>query len=98
MNNIEIGVPTFGYDLAQGILEIISHSNGIFHLTNSGFASRYEYAKYILDKSSKSEVVINNNLSKGLNSPKKVLLVNNTKINLRHWQDALDDYLSRIAK
>jgi dTDP-4-dehydrorhamnose reductase len=95
MNNIEIGVPTFGYDLAQGILEIISHSNGIFHLTNSGFASRYEYTKYILGNSTKSEVIINNDLSKGVIRPEKVLLVNNTNIELRHWKDALNDYLSR---
>jgi dTDP-4-dehydrorhamnose reductase len=45
--NDQIGSPTYGADLAQAILTIITHSNwqaGIYHFSNEGEISWYEFA------------------------------------------------------
>ncbi|MDD3408197.1 MAG: dTDP-4-dehydrorhamnose reductase, partial [Methanobacteriaceae archaeon] len=46
--NDQIGSPTFTYDLAKGISEIIKTDKyGVYHLTNSGSCSWYEFSKEI---------------------------------------------------
>ena len=45
----EIGSPTFTLDLAPGILDLHGRgASGVFHLTGSGSASRYEMAEEII--------------------------------------------------
>lgn len=47
----EIGSPTYTVDLAQATLDLLDrNANGIWHVTNSGQVSRYEYAKAILEE------------------------------------------------
>jgi dTDP-4-dehydrorhamnose reductase len=47
----EIGSPTYTIDLAQATLDLIDRSaKGIWHVTNSGHVSRYDYAKAILEE------------------------------------------------
>ena len=52
----QIGTPTYAGDLADAILEIISkHSQSgveVFHFSNEGVASWYDFAKEIIDLSS----------------------------------------------
>ena len=47
----EIGSPTNSYDLSKTIMEIIPHLTNtkteIFHFSNLGFCSRFEFAKKI---------------------------------------------------
>jgi len=48
----QIGTPTYAPDLAQGILDIISRGGmhyGLFHYSNEGAASWYDFAKAIFD-------------------------------------------------
>lgn len=45
----QVGCPTYTKDLAKSLLDIgLSRYTGIFHVTNQGSCSRYEYAKKIL--------------------------------------------------
>lgn len=46
------GRPTFTFDLARALVLLLSvHSYGIFHVTNSGECSWYDFAKAIFDLS-----------------------------------------------
>ena len=48
--NDQIGSPTYTLDLAKAIAELIKKpAYGIYHITNSGSCSWYEYAKEIFD-------------------------------------------------
>src|SRR6185503_12773777 len=45
----EVGNPTYAPDLAEAIAQLIeTHTYGIYHLTNAGYCSRYDFAKEIL--------------------------------------------------
>lgn len=59
----QLGTPTNANDLAAYVLEIIesgSKAFGIYHFSNEGEATWYDFAKEILDYSQKSEEVILN--------------------------------------
>ncbi len=46
----EVGSPTYAPDLAAALHKLIAHPlYGVYHLTNSGVCSRYEWAKAILE-------------------------------------------------
>jgi dTDP-4-dehydrorhamnose reductase len=46
----KFGSPTFTQDLAKKVLEILETGEyGLYHVSNSGSASRYEYVKYIVE-------------------------------------------------
>ena len=46
----EIGCPTYTPDLAHAVFELVARTDGgIFHLVNAGSASRFEWARAVLD-------------------------------------------------
>ena len=48
--NDKFGSPTFTEDLAAKVLEIVeSEEYGLYHVTNSGWASRYDYVQCIVE-------------------------------------------------
>lgn len=94
INDIEIGVPTYGLDLANAIMHHLHLDNGIYHITNSGSASRFQYAKYILDLTTKGEILIDNILPDNVRRPSKVILMNHNMLEMRHWSLSLSEYLS----
>ncbi|MBW2004946.1 MAG: dTDP-4-dehydrorhamnose reductase [Deltaproteobacteria bacterium] len=49
--NDQIGSPTWSYRLAQQIKVLIDNrKEGVYHATSEGYCSRYEWAKYFLEK------------------------------------------------
>ncbi len=53
----EVANPTFVDDLADGIVQLVGSGRfGIYHLTNAGYCSRYDYARHILDASGRSQI------------------------------------------
>jgi dTDP-4-dehydrorhamnose reductase len=90
--------PTYAWDLAQAIKNLIFNKPpyGIYHLTNEGSASWYEYAQ---------EIFHFKNIHIGLNKttaaeffskakrPIDSSLNNNKLPKLRLWQEALEEYL-----
>ncbi len=46
----QVSVPTYSVDLAKAVIDLIkSRIYGIYHITNSGYCSRYRWAKFILE-------------------------------------------------
>ncbi len=110
--NDQIGSPTYTKDLAQAIAQLIGGESkdsitraslyGIWHITNSGQCSWYEFAGEILQD---SDVLVKPITSEELNRPAKrprfSALENSVRKlqgwkPLRHWKEALKDYLKEI--
>jgi dTDP-4-dehydrorhamnose reductase len=88
--NDQFGKPTYTMDLANKVKEIIELDSGIYHITNDGICSWYEFASSIIDN------VIpctSEGFQRKAKRPKYSVLTN-TKIEpMRHWREALKDYL-----
>lgn len=96
----EVGSPTYAPDLAVAIARLIeSEVYGIYHLTNAGVCSRYEWAKEILRLAGLESVPVtpSENYVRPAPVPKHLELANlcgaQLGITLRPWQEALADYV-----
>ena len=87
----QFGKPTYTADLAQKTAEIIGMGAGIYHITNEGVCSWYEFASAVIPNivSCSSDEFI-----RKAKRPKYSVLVNRKTEPMRHWKDALKDYLS----
>jgi len=99
--NDQIGSPTYAYDLAIAIMDLISAGEyGFYHITNAGYCSWYELACKIFEiKNTKTKVIPID--TKKLNRPAKrpgfsVLGNIKSKVKLRSWEEALKEYLMTI--
>lgn len=97
----EVSSPTYAPDLAQAIARLIRTGHyGIYHLTNSGFCSRYEWACEILRQTGRGHVpvepITTDQWSRPAPPPLYAPLVNFSGaalgITLRSWQAALQEY------
>nr|MBC7244773.1 dTDP-4-dehydrorhamnose reductase [Chloroflexota bacterium] len=96
----EVGSPTYAPDLAEALHRLIAHPlYGIYHLTNAGVCSRYEWAKAILELAGRPDYPIFP--TQGYVRPAKVparcelrnfCAATQLGITLRHWREALADY------
>ncbi len=94
--------PTFTADLAQKTKELIEHdATGLFHLTNDGECSWFEFAQGALDLAgveAKMEPIDSGQLSQRARRPPYSALTT-TRLEavglkpLRPWKEALNDYL-----
>ena len=99
----EIGNPTYAPDLAQALVRLVHTGRfGIYHLTNEGACSRYEWAREILRLSGREHVPItpisSQEWSRLARPPLRAVLANTAAaalgIRLRHWREALADYFA----
>jgi len=102
----QVGSPTYARDLARGIEKLMSTTNtayGIYHLTNSGSCSWYEFAlkiiEYALIKDVQLEPVTSQDVERPAVRPKMSILDGSryrdlTQQPLRLWQEALREYLA----
>ncbi len=99
----EVSAPTYAPDLAVAIARLIRTEHfGIFHFTNSGFCSRYEWACKILELAGRSAVQVEPITSdrwKRLAPPPLYAPLENfvgaaLGITLRPWQEALQEYFA----
>ncbi len=88
--NDQFGKPTYAVDLARKTIEIIDLPAGIYHITNDGVCSWYEFASAIIDNAvpCKSEEFI-----RKARRPTYSVLVNTKTTPMRHWKEALAEYL-----
>lgn len=88
--NDQFGKPTYTMDLATKIKEIIELNPGIYHITNDGVCSWYEFASSIID-----DVIpcISEEFLTKAKRPKYSVLVNTKTEIMRHWKEALGEYL-----
>ncbi len=94
----EINSLTYTVDLARQTKLLLDKELpfGIYHITNSGQASWYDYAREIF-KISKVNVKLNPvpsiEFSRKAKRPKKSVLVNTKLPQLRNWKEALSEFL-----
>jgi len=97
----ELISPTYARDLAEGIAGIAqTGSYGLYHLTNSGSCSWYEFTREIFDLAEvEAEVVPIPGSEYPLPAARPANGVMSTlgSPELRHWREALVDYLEREA-
>ena len=99
----QVGSPTFTYDLAEKLKEIIGKGYGIYHITNSSSCSWYEFASEIARlKSCKTK--IKPTTTEKFNLPARrpsYSVLDNTMLRLegmkelRHWKEALQSYIDK---
>jgi dTDP-4-dehydrorhamnose reductase len=91
--------PTYAADLAEGIAGVIEDGHyGLYHLTNSGSCSWYEFAREIFDLAGVEVEVIpvpGSEYPLPAARPANGVLSTLGSQELRHWREALDDYLKR---
>lgn len=101
----QVGSPTYTKDLAPLLVDMLeSDKYGTYHATNDGYCSWYEFAKEIFDVAgvdikvnpittdmypTKAKRPFNSKMSKNK------LIENEFKM-LRHWKDALKDYINNV--
>lgn len=97
--NDQFGNPTYSVDLAKRTKEIINNIKpdyGIYHITNSGSCTWFDFAKKIIEQKKISCQIIpcaSTDFPRPAKRPAFSIL-NNTKLPLmRTWQEALQDYL-----
>jgi dTDP-4-dehydrorhamnose reductase len=94
--------PTYARDLAGGIAEVIgSGLYGLYHVTNSGSCSWYEFAREIFDLADVEvavEPVPGSEYPLPAERPANGILSDLGSPRLRHWREALVEYLERELK
>ncbi len=99
----EVGSPTYVVDLAAALAALIqTHAYGVYHLVNAGVASRYEFAREILQRSGRGQIPVEPvtlaEFKRDSTPPPYAPLANNAAaalgITLRPWQAALAEFLT----
>ncbi|WP_428909664.1 dTDP-4-dehydrorhamnose reductase [Niallia sp. Krafla_26] len=103
----QIGSPTYTVDLASFLVELIeSDKFGIYHASNSGICSWYEFAVEIFKQSGlavKVNPLTSDQFPRPATRPKYSVLSKNKLIEegftpLRNWKEALTAYLTEMKK
>jgi dTDP-4-dehydrorhamnose reductase len=98
----EVGNPTYAPDLATAIAALVhTDAYGVYHLTNAGYCSRYDFAREILRISGREHVPIEpitlDDFERASTPPRFAPLANTAAaglgIQLRPWQEALEEFL-----
>jgi dTDP-4-dehydrorhamnose reductase len=98
----EVGNPTYNDDLAEAIGKlVVTGRYGIYHFVNEGACSRYEFARYFLDKAgykdTPAEKISAAEWPRASVPPAYASITNlagkHIGITLRPWQEAVDDFL-----
>jgi len=104
----QIGTPTYAYDLADAIVKILPQmtmqNRGVYHFTNEGVCSWYDFAHEIMKLSNlKCEVIPIPSSAYPTRAKRpfysvldKTKIKNTFDIKTRHWSDALRDCLQRM--
>ena len=93
--------PTYARDLAGGIIQILeTEGYGLYHLTNAGSCSWYEFTRGIFRLGNVGTELVpipNSDYPLPAARPANGVLSTLGSPTLRHWQEALADYLEREA-
>ena len=105
--NDQVGRPTFTFDLASALVRLLERSDyGIFHVTNSGYCSWYEFAQRIVKLSGVRATEVRPVKSSRFQSlarrPLYSVLENQRLAQLGfrplpRWEDSLKEYFARRA-
>jgi dTDP-4-dehydrorhamnose reductase len=88
--NDQVGKPTYTVDLARKTPEIISRGPGIYHITNDGVCSWYEFAGDFIPNAVPCSTA---EFPRKAKRPAFSVLLNSKTTPLRHWREAVKDYI-----
>lgn len=100
----EVACPTFTEDLADAVVKLVNTRQfGIYHCTNSGYCSRFEYAKKILELSGRAHIPVEPitlaDFPRPSTPPPFTPLANFAAaalgITLQPWEQALEEFLQK---
>ena len=100
----EFGNPTYALDLAQAIAHLIETRHyGVYHFVNTGYCSRYEYARAVLELAGQGHIPVipiqHHQWPRRATPPRHAVLRNTIGprlgITLRPWREALMAYFTR---
>lgn len=86
----QLGKPTYTADLARKTEKIIGMGPGIYHMTNDGVCSWYEFASAIIPNTIPCN---SEEFPRKAKRPRFSVLVNTKTTPMRHWRIALAEYL-----
>ncbi len=94
----EINSLTYAPDLARAAAELVNDKKpfGVYHITNSGFASWYDFAKEIFAQKGLNAKLIKvpgGEFKRKASRPAKSVLLNTKLPSLRSWREALREFL-----
>jgi dTDP-4-dehydrorhamnose reductase len=94
----EVGRPTYTLDLAQAARAIVEETKpfGVYHITNSGAISRYDWAKEIFkikDLNVEVEPIKGFAMARIAKRPHYEVLNNTKFLELRPWSEALKEFM-----
>jgi len=102
----EFGSPTYAVDLANAMVRLVASGHfGVYHLTNSGYCTRHQWAVELLRQSGRDDVPVTPISSaewpRRTSPPPHAIIVNTVGaalgITLRPWQEALAAYFEQDA-
>lgn len=103
----EIGNPTYAPDVAAAVARLIElQADGIYHVVNDGYTSRYELARTVLQATGRGHIPVtpipHTAWPRPIQPPLHAVLINTAAarlgITLRPWQDAVTEYASFLIK
>lgn len=92
--NDQRGKPTYTVDLAQITPEILSYEPGIYHITNDGVCSWYEFASAFIPNAVPCSTA---EFPRKAKRPANSVLVNTKTEPLRHWRNAVTEYIQKTG-
>lgn len=102
--NDQTGCPTYTIDLAKALKALIGKGYGIYHITNSGSCTWYDFAVKIAEFRGLKKEIIPTTSDKFVRPAKRppFSVLNNTMLRLegiqvlQRWEEALGDYLKDV--
>lgn len=108
----QAGTPTYAYDLAKAIFDIIENrkytgNTGIYHYSNEGVCSWYDFTKMIAEYSGQTECKIQPCHSDEFPSPvkrpaysvlDKTKIKNTFEVDVPYWTDSLKKCINNLKK
>ncbi|BCT29934.1 hypothetical protein BVAD3_36080 [Bacillus velezensis] len=98
----QVGAPTYTKDLAETVIGLFDRPPGLYHAANSGVCSWYEFAKAIFEESGRTAAVLpvtteeyGNETPRPAYSVLSLESIERQGLGMRHWREALQDYLQR---
>jgi len=86
----QVGKPTYTVDLARATPDIISRAPGVYHITNDGTCSWYEFASAFIPNATPCTT---EEFPRKAQRPAYSVLANTKTPPLRHWREAVREYI-----
>jgi dTDP-4-dehydrorhamnose reductase len=103
----EVSIPTYTEDIVEITLAALRKGmRGLYHLTNSGYCSRYELAKYFIKKMGMNNVLIPTPVSAFQTTAKRPLfsamandrISKELNVTIPEWENGVDRFIKRFRE